>query len=71
MVLARLRAPLCSTVSSVAPKAPVGVVVVTIINHDSFAINNFCVLLGLLRLLLNKSKHIPPDVLRDVSDFAA
>lgn len=67
MVLVLLQVPLCG-ISSVASVARG--VVVTVVNHDSLAVNNLRVLFWLLRLLLDESEYIPPDVLRDVSNFA-
>lgn len=46
------------------------VIIITVVNHDSLAVDDLGVLLGLLWFLLNKAKHIPPDVLRDIANFA-
>lgn len=43
--------------------------VVTVVDHNSLAVDNFRMLLGLFRLLLDESKHISPNVLRDITDL--
>lgn len=45
------------------------IIIITVVNHDSLAVDNLGVLLRLLRFLLNKAKHISPDVLRDIANF--
>lgn len=46
------------------------IIIITVVNHDSLAVDDLGVLLRLLRFLLDKAKHIPPDVLRDIANFA-